>query len=94
MPFRHARVDQQPREYKNDASPGRIEVTRRGSRTTRSGRPISPAAILYAFDLIEHDGENLRNRPFLDRATGATIARHRTGHPAHRAGTTLLLWRM
>jgi hypothetical protein len=32
MPFRHARVGQQPLEYKNDASPGRIEVTRRGSR--------------------------------------------------------------
>jgi bifunctional non-homologous end joining protein LigD len=25
------------------------------------------AAILYAFDLIEHDGEDLRNLPFLDR---------------------------
>ena len=24
-------------------------------------------AILYAFDLIEHDGEDLRDRPFLDR---------------------------
>jgi bifunctional non-homologous end joining protein LigD len=24
-------------------------------------------AILYAFDLIEHDGEDMRNRPFLDR---------------------------
>jgi bifunctional non-homologous end joining protein LigD len=24
-------------------------------------------AILYALDLIEHDGEDLRNRPFLDR---------------------------
>ncbi|HKD24345.1 MAG TPA: hypothetical protein VKC66_00280 [Xanthobacteraceae bacterium] len=25
------------------------------------------AAILYAFDLIEHDGEDLRHLPFLDR---------------------------
>jgi ATP-dependent DNA ligase len=24
-------------------------------------------AILYAFDLIEHDGEDLRDLPFLDR---------------------------
>jgi bifunctional non-homologous end joining protein LigD len=24
-------------------------------------------AILYAFDLIEHDGEDMRNRPFLER---------------------------
>jgi bifunctional non-homologous end joining protein LigD len=24
-------------------------------------------AILYAFDLIEHDGEDLRDRPFLER---------------------------
>jgi hypothetical protein len=26
-------------------------------------------AVLYAFDLIEHDGEDLRNYPFLDRKT-------------------------
>src|SRR5262249_25368079 len=31
------------------------------------------AAILYAFDLIEHDGEDLRDRPFLDRK--AALAR-------------------
>ena len=31
------------------------------------------AAILYAFDLIEHDGEDMRNRPFLDRK--AALAR-------------------
>ena len=30
-------------------------------------------AILYAFDLIEHDGEDLRDRPFLDRK--AALAR-------------------
>jgi bifunctional non-homologous end joining protein LigD len=29
--------------------------------------------ILYAFDLIEHDGEDMRNRPFLDRK--AALAR-------------------
>jgi bifunctional non-homologous end joining protein LigD len=31
------------------------------------------AAILYAFDLIEHDGEDMRNLPFLDRT--AALAR-------------------
>jgi bifunctional non-homologous end joining protein LigD len=30
-------------------------------------REAADTAILYAFDLIEHDGEDLRNRPFLDR---------------------------
>jgi bifunctional non-homologous end joining protein LigD len=30
-------------------------------------RTASSAAILYAFDLIEHDGEDMRNHPFLDR---------------------------
>src|SRR5262249_28637383 len=34
------------------------ELRRRGAAQT---------AILYAFDLIEHDGEDLRNRSFLDR---------------------------
>jgi bifunctional non-homologous end joining protein LigD len=32
-------------------------------------RKAAQAAILYAFDLIEHDGEDLRNLPFLDRKT-------------------------
>jgi bifunctional non-homologous end joining protein LigD len=36
-------------------------------------RTAARAAILYAFDLIEHDGEDLRNRPFLDRK--AALAR-------------------
>ena len=31
------------------------------------------AALLYAFDLIEHDGKDLRDRPFLDRK--AALAR-------------------
>ena len=32
-----------------------------------SHREGARAAILYAFDLIEHDGEDMRNLPFLDR---------------------------
>jgi bifunctional non-homologous end joining protein LigD len=32
-----------------------------------SRREAAQTAILYAFDLIEHDGEDLRNLPFLDR---------------------------
>jgi hypothetical protein len=34
-----------------------------------SRQDAADSAILYAFDLIEHDGEDLRNRPFLDRKT-------------------------
>jgi bifunctional non-homologous end joining protein LigD len=30
-------------------------------------REAADTAILHAFDLIEHDGEDMRNRPFLDR---------------------------
>jgi bifunctional non-homologous end joining protein LigD len=36
-------------------------------------REAADTAILYAFDLIEHDGEDMRNRPFLDRK--AALAR-------------------
>jgi len=36
-------------------------------------REAARTAVLYAFDLIEHDGEDLRNRPFLDRK--AALAR-------------------
>jgi bifunctional non-homologous end joining protein LigD len=36
-------------------------------------RVAARAAVLYAFDLIEHDGEDLRGRPFLDRK--AALAR-------------------
>jgi ATP-dependent DNA ligase len=32
-----------------------------------SHREGARTAILYAFDLIEHDGEDMRNRPLLDR---------------------------
>jgi bifunctional non-homologous end joining protein LigD len=38
-----------------------------------SRREAARTAILYAFDLIEHDGGDLRNLPFLDRK--ATLAR-------------------
>ena len=38
-----------------------------------SHREGARTAILYAFDLIEHDGEDMRNLPFLDRK--ATLAR-------------------
>jgi bifunctional non-homologous end joining protein LigD len=38
-----------------------------------SRREAADTAILYAFDLIEHDGEDLRNRPFLARK--AALAR-------------------
>ena len=36
-------------------------------------RSAARPAILYAFDLIEHDGDDLRDRPFLDRK--AALAR-------------------
>jgi len=36
-------------------------------------REAAHTAILYAFDLMEHDGEDLRDRPFLDRK--AALAR-------------------
>src|SRR5215470_7984464 len=36
-------------------------------------REAAQIAVLYAFDLIEHDGEDLRNCPFLDRK--AALAR-------------------
>jgi bifunctional non-homologous end joining protein LigD len=35
-------------------------------------REAARSAILYAFDLIEHDGEDLRTRPFLDRKAALT----------------------
>jgi hypothetical protein len=38
-----------------------------------SRRKAADTAIRYAFDLIEHDGEDMRNRPFLDRK--AALAR-------------------
>jgi bifunctional non-homologous end joining protein LigD len=42
-----------------------------------SRREAARTAILYAFDLIEHDGEDLRNLPFLDRkAALSRLLRH------------------
>jgi bifunctional non-homologous end joining protein LigD len=38
-----------------------------------SRREAADTAILYAFDLIEHDGKDMRSRPFLDRK--AALAR-------------------
>ena len=38
-----------------------------------SSRRAADTGILYAFDLIEHDGEDMRDRPFLDRK--AALAR-------------------
>jgi bifunctional non-homologous end joining protein LigD len=38
-----------------------------------SRRDAAQTAILYAFDIIEHDGEDLRDRPFLERK--AVLAR-------------------
>ena len=38
-----------------------------------SHREAARTAILYAFDLVEHDGEDMRNLPFLDRK--AALAR-------------------
>jgi bifunctional non-homologous end joining protein LigD len=41
-----------------------------------SRREIARTAILYASDLIEHDGEDLRNLPFLDRKTALARLLH------------------
>jgi ATP-dependent DNA ligase len=48
-----------------------------------SRREAARTAILYAFDLIEHDGEDLRKLPFLDRkaCAGAAPTRYRSRHP-------------
>jgi ATP dependent DNA ligase domain len=47
--------------------PARCRGHRLCSGLTASRREAARTAILYAFDLIEHDGEDLRNLPFLDR---------------------------
>jgi bifunctional non-homologous end joining protein LigD len=41
-------------------------------------REAAHTAILYAFDLIEHDGEDLRDRPFLDRKAALARLLHDT----------------
>jgi hypothetical protein len=37
-------------------------------------RAAAQTAILYAFDLIEHDGEDLHDRPFLERKAELALA--------------------
>ena len=44
-----------------------------------SRREAAGTAILYAFDLIEHDGEGMRNRPFLDRKAALARLLRNTG---------------
>ena len=42
-----------------------------------NSREAAETAILFASDLIEHDGEDMRNRPFLDpKATLARLSRN------------------
>jgi ATP dependent DNA ligase domain len=41
-----------------------------------SRREAADTAILYAFDLIEHDGEDMRNRPFFHRKNLAQLLRN------------------
>jgi ATP-dependent DNA ligase len=45
-----------------------------------SRREGARTAIHYVFDLIEYDGEDMRNHPFLD-GTGTTTAQNRGWHP-------------
>jgi bifunctional non-homologous end joining protein LigD len=49
-------------------------------------REAAQNAILYAFDLIERDGDDLRNRLFLDRkdALAGLLPRHQGRHPTKR----------
>jgi bifunctional non-homologous end joining protein LigD len=42
-------------------------VPSRGLEGELRRREAAQTAILYAFDLIEHDGEDMRNSPFFDR---------------------------
>jgi ATP-dependent DNA ligase len=68
------------RDGKDALKINRIEIRNAGNEVTYRTRQVrhqsSPltavllradTAILSAFDLIEHDGEDIRNRPFLDR---------------------------
>jgi bifunctional non-homologous end joining protein LigD len=43
-----------------------------------SDREAARTTILYAFDLIEHDGEDLRPRPFLERKAALARLLHDT----------------
>jgi ATP-dependent DNA ligase len=49
-----------------------------------SGREAAHVAILYAFDLIEHNGEDMRNHPFLERRphAGTIVVQYPGWHPA------------
>jgi bifunctional non-homologous end joining protein LigD len=44
-----------------------------------SRRKAADTAILYAFDLIEHDGEDMRNLPFLDRKAALALLLRNSG---------------
>jgi ATP-dependent DNA ligase len=50
-------------------------------------REAAHNAILYAFDLIEQDGEDVHNRSFLDRkaALARPVAQYRCRHPPQQA---------
>ena len=52
-------------------------------------------AVLYAFDLIDHDGEDLRDRPFLDRKAARARPLHdRGGNPDQRTHRRRRLYRL
>jgi bifunctional non-homologous end joining protein LigD len=53
-----------------------------------SRREGAPTAILYAFDLIELDGEDMRILPFLDRkaALARLLRNNRRGFSARESG--------
>jgi hypothetical protein len=49
-------------------------------------REAARTAILYAFDLIEHDGEDLRNLPYWDRKAPLAAAARYSFRDADRKG--------
>jgi ATP-dependent DNA ligase len=57
-------------------------------------REPADTAILYAFG-IEHDGEDMRNRPFVDlqERAGTAVAQYRSWHPADKESRGLGLLR-
>jgi hypothetical protein len=60
-----------------------------------SRREAADTAILYAFDLVEHDGEDMRNRPLLDRkAALAAVAQYQDWHPVQRTDQRGRLYRL
>jgi ATP dependent DNA ligase domain len=67
-------------------------------------REAAHSAMLYAFDLIEHDGQDLRDHPFLDRKAalarllrdteaGHSAQRTRCGGRSYRVRSCLPAWR-